>query len=81
MSDRGPGIDPQDLPHLFEPFYRGREHAASNLPGSGLGLGLARHVCEHHGGRLTVESSSQGSTLAMHLPLAEKPLVEEEEDP
>jgi signal transduction histidine kinase len=69
VQDRGPGIAAQDLPHLFEPFYRGRGLAASSVPGSGLGLALVRHIVEAHGGRVSVETAEgRGSTFTIHLP-------------
>lgn len=68
VADRGPGIDPTDLPHLFEPFYRGRE-AASRAHGTGLGLSLVKRIIEDHGGRVTVKSApGQGSALSLRLP-------------
>ncbi len=72
VEDRGPGIDAEDLPHLFEPFYRGRDAAAGTIPGSGLGLSLVRHVVEHHGGRIEVGAPpAGGSRFTLHLPAAE----------
>lgn len=71
VADRGPGIPQEDLPHIFEPFYRGRRLAAGRVPGSGLGLSLVRHICEAHGGRVTVSSrEGKGSTFTLHLPVA-----------
>jgi signal transduction histidine kinase len=57
VNDRGPGIDPQLLPHLFDRFARSRD---SN--GLGMGLFLARQIAEAHGGRLEVASSSADGT-------------------
>ncbi len=69
VSDRGPGIDEADFPHIFEPFYRGREAAVAGRGGSGLGLSLVRRIVETHGGRVTVESRpGRGSTFTVHLP-------------
>jgi signal transduction histidine kinase len=71
VADRGPGIPEEDLPHIFEPFFRGRRLAAGRVPGSGLGLSLVRHVCEAHGGRVSVTSrEGHGSTFTLHLPAA-----------
>ena len=50
VADRGPGIDPADLPHIFEPFYRGKKVLASSVPGAGLGLSLLRRYLKAHGG-------------------------------
>jgi two-component system sensor histidine kinase SenX3 len=69
VSDRGQGIDAQDLPHLFEPFYRGREVAARQIHGNGLGLSLVARIAEAHGGRVTVDSTpGAGATFTLHLP-------------
>lgn len=81
VADRGPGIAPDDLPHVFEPFYRGRDLAAGRVPGSGLGLALVRHVAEAHGGRVTVASRpGKGTTFTLSLPAASRPETETLED-
>jgi signal transduction histidine kinase len=69
VSDRGPGIDPEDLPHLFEPFYRGREASRARRRGSGLGLSLVQRILAAHRGRVSVESlAGAGSAFTLHLP-------------
>ncbi len=69
VEDRGPGIAAADLPHLFEPFFRGRAVLASQIPGTGLGLCLVQHIVEAHGGRVTVASEpGQGSRFTLCLP-------------
>jgi signal transduction histidine kinase len=70
VSDRGPGIPGEDLRHLFEPFYRGREAVASRIPGNGLGLSIVRHIVAAHGGRVTVETGEDGTVFTLHLPAA-----------
>lgn len=72
VEDRGPGIAREDLPRLFEPFFRGRSAAEGTVPGSGLGLGIVRHVVEAHGGRVTVGSGpgGQGAAFIVRLPAA-----------
>ena len=70
VRDQGPGIDPADLPHVFDRFYRSAE--ARGLPGSGLGLAIVRQAVERHGG--TVEASAAdpafggGTVLTVRLP-------------
>ncbi len=58
ISDNGPGIPPDELPHVFEKFFRGR--AAGHLAGFGVGLHLAHAVVKSHGGTLTVRNLPQG---------------------
>ncbi len=57
VSDTGPGIDPKDLPHIFEPFYTKKEK------GTGLGLAITQGIIEKHGGKLTVESTLNQGTI------------------
>lgn len=69
VSDRGPGIDPADQPHLFEKFYRGHPSATQRPPGSGLGLAVVKSVADHHGGRAwCVSKLGEGSTFYLALP-------------
>ncbi len=69
VADAGPGIAPDDLPHLFERFYQGRRQVGGGLAGSGLGLALAKRVVEAHSGRIWVESElGKGTTVHVQLP-------------
>ncbi len=68
VSDHGPGVRKEDLPHLFEPFFRGRDGATAGVPGSGLGLSLVRHTAEAHGGRVTVSTGPEGTAFTLRLP-------------
>jgi len=68
VADDGPGIAPEDLPRVFERFYRGRP-AADDPGGSGLGLAIVRSVVRAHGGRIDVESAlGAGSRFTLELP-------------
>ncbi|MBX9602616.1 MAG: HAMP domain-containing histidine kinase [Bryobacteraceae bacterium] len=68
VEDRGPGIDPADLPRVFDPFYRGR--SSDGHHGAGLGLSLVRDMIEAHGGRVEVNSDpGAGTRFTLHLPL------------
>lgn len=69
VEDKGPGIDPADLPHIFEPFYRGAGVVAAQIHGTGLGLSLVKEMIEAQGGKVTVKSApGQGSAFTLHLP-------------
>jgi two-component system, OmpR family, sensor histidine kinase MprB len=60
VRDHGPGIDDDDLPYVFDRFYRSA--AARKLPGSGLGLSIVKQVAEAHGGRVAAERAEGGGT-------------------
>ncbi|MFH1906408.1 MAG: HAMP domain-containing sensor histidine kinase [Chloroflexota bacterium] len=69
VTDNGPGIPPEDLPYIFEEFYRGKN--VRGCPGSGLGLALVRAIMARHGGDIAVRSrSGQGTVFTLRLPLA-----------
>jgi len=79
VEDRGPGVDAADLPHLFEPFYRGRNgtfrgggggaEGLGPVPGSGLGLALVQQIAREHGGRARVAAASpHGLRFTLELP-------------
>jgi two-component system sensor histidine kinase MprB len=68
VRDHGPGIAEQDLPHIFDRFYRAT--AARGLPGSGLGLAIVKQVAEAHGGTVVAEQApGGGACLRLSLPL------------
>jgi two-component system sensor histidine kinase SenX3 len=73
VEDRGPGISPEDLPHIFEPFYRGKSAQLPAVPGMGLGLTLVKRVVEAHLGRMEVNSSDRGTSFSMLLRLYHEP--------
>ncbi|MEP7359890.1 MAG: sensor histidine kinase, partial [Anaerolineales bacterium] len=62
----GLGIPPDDLPHLFNRFHRGRNAAA--YPGSGLGLAIVRAILAQHNGTVQVESTAGGTIFSLTLP-------------
>ena len=69
VADNGAGIAPDDLPHVFEPFYRGDRSRSRRRGGAGLGLSLVRAVVEAHGGRVEVESElNTGTRVTVKLP-------------
>ena len=72
VQDSGSGISPQDLPHVFDRFYRADESRARVTGGRGVGLSIARAVVEAHGGTIGVESESGvGSCFTVTLPAIE----------
>lgn len=69
FSDRGVGIAEEDQPHIFEPFYRGRN--AKNVKGSGIGLSLVEKIVRSHRGQITVFSrEGHGARIVVELPIA-----------
>jgi heavy metal sensor kinase len=75
VTDTGPGIPAQDLPHIFERFYRAEKSRTRGRDGTGYGLGLsiAYWIVRNHGGRIDVDSKEgQGTTFCLWLPLAKE---------
>lgn len=67
ISDQGPGISPQNMERLFNPFFRGPTH--QTVQGAGLGLSIARWIVREHGGELNIESQlGKGTTAIITLP-------------
>jgi signal transduction histidine kinase len=72
VSDSGIGIPKEDLPHIFDRFYRGSQINRDKIMGTGLGLGIVHEIVSLHNGRIHVRSSpNQGSTFTIYLPAAE----------
>lgn len=72
--DTGPGISAEDLPHIFERFYRAeKSRTRGRATGFGLGLSITKWIVEHHGGRIEVNSSEdEGTTFVIWLPVLSK---------
>jgi two-component system sensor histidine kinase MprB len=66
VADHGPGVAEEDIPRVFDRFYRAA--AARSKPGAGLGLAIVREAAEAHGGRASVESSTGGARFKLTLP-------------
>lgn len=79
IADNGPGIPAEDLPHIFERFYRTEKSRTRSKDGKGFGLGLsiAYWIVRHHGGRIEVESQEgKGTCFTVWLPLAQGECLE-----
>jgi two-component system, OmpR family, sensor histidine kinase MprB len=73
VRDHGPGIDDEDIPHVWERFYRAR--AARGLPGSGLGLAIVQQAAEANGGTATAENAEDGGAIVT-IRLPAEPLTD-----
>ena len=71
FADNGPGIAEEDIPHIFDHFYRGDKSRDRKSGGSGLGLAIVKQLVEIHGGRVAVESKlGEGSIFQILLPVS-----------
>jgi signal transduction histidine kinase len=81
VHDTGSGIAPDDLPHIFDRFWRGSKSRTRQGNGAGLGLAIARHLIEAHGGRIEVASTvGQGTSFLIEIalvPATDRPAVAE----
>ncbi|OGN86812.1 MAG: hypothetical protein A2X23_08495 [Chloroflexi bacterium GWC2_73_18] len=69
VADTGIGIGPEELPHIFDRFYRGTRAAEARAAGSGLGLAIVKSIVDMHRGRISVDSrSGEGTTVTVRLP-------------
>ena len=69
VEDKGVGISPRDLRHIFEPFYRSKEVVDSQIHGNGLGLSVVKQIAEAHNGKVSATSEpGKGSTFTIELP-------------
>ena len=72
VDDTGTGITPQDLPHIFERFYRADKARSREQGGTGLGLSIVKHIAQLHGGSVHAESTyGKGTSIMLRLPLTQ----------
>jgi signal transduction histidine kinase len=70
IADSGIGISPDELPFIFEPFYRVDKSRTKDPGGYGLGLSLCKTIMEAHEGRIEIESTPKvGTTVSLHFPV------------
>ena len=73
VADTGIGIPPDELPYIFDRFFRGERPRQMQIPGTGLGLSIVKEIVDRHGGRVTVESEAgKGTRFTVWLPVAEE---------
>jgi len=73
ISDQGCGVDPEELPFVFDRYYRGRNNASRAAKGLGVGLSIAKTIVERHGGSIALEAAEpQGAVLRIRLPVVER---------
>lgn len=78
VEDTGIGIPPNDLPHIFERFYRADKARTRNQGGTGLGLAIVKHIVQSHGGVVRAESTyGKGTAIIFRLPRVEEPAAVE----
>jgi signal transduction histidine kinase len=69
VADTGPGIDPEDLPRIYDRFYRGRRVQELNIPGTGLGLAICKEIVNRYGGQIDLDSQpGKGTTFTVCFP-------------
>ena len=79
VRDTGFGISSDDLPYLFDRFYRGRQAGQSTIPGTGLGLSITKEIIDSHHGRIEIATKEGvGSTFTICLPLS-RPVTDDTE--
>lgn len=69
VADSGPGIAPDDVPHIFDPFYQGRNNAVGLVKGTGIGLSVVKEYVAAHGGSVEIVARDRGALLRVKLPL------------
>ena len=82
VEDRGAGINPSEISEIFNPFYRAQAAIAGQIPGTGLGLSVAKRIAEGAGGSISVNSTlGGGSVFTLHLPVVTEKELEKKSTP
>ncbi len=80
IADTGTGIDPKDQPSIFEPFNQIPNSQPNNMHGTGLGLSISKHIVEHFGGDIQLQSEAgKGSVFTIHIPVTCEPFAKKPE--
>lgn len=69
VADNGPGIAAEDVPHVFDPFYQGRNNVVGLVKGTGIGLSVVKEYVSAHGGSVGIVARNRGALLRVKLPL------------
>jgi signal transduction histidine kinase len=70
VTNYGPAIPQEDLPHIFQQFYRVEQSRSRQTGGTGLGLAIAANIVQMHGGNIAVASGAAGTSFRVRLPIA-----------
>jgi two-component system sensor histidine kinase SenX3 len=83
VADNGVGIPESQFERVFDRFFRGEEPDLHNIPGTGLGLYISRHLAEEHGGSLKIVKSriGEGTVFGLTLPVMEAAAVDQADPP
>jgi signal transduction histidine kinase len=73
VHDQGIGISQEDLPHIFEKFYRVEREETAHVKGTGLGLSIAKYIVDSHDGKIDIQSElGKGTIIGFGLPIIEE---------
>lgn len=73
VQDHGIGISKQDIPYVFDKFFRAKQEKTAEIVGTGLGMSIVKHIIESHNGKINIESElGKGTTVVFGLPLTER---------
>jgi two-component system sensor histidine kinase KdpD len=76
VKDKGPGVDAEVLPHIFERYYKGNTRKGRNRKGMGLGLALCKSIIEAHNGEISIRSNEPNGTIVSFYLIAEREVTD-----